>query len=113
MLSQASGRWRGQRTPPGRKAASRELKKFDFFGILWVVFLDFYLVYCIASKAKPAARQGQKVANPERIRSRKAGLPKATAVKVAGGGAAFLLHPITHKSKFANQINIVHDHNYA
>ena len=48
------------------------------------------MVYCIASKAKPAARQGQKVADPERVRTRKAGLPRATVVKVARGGAAFL-----------------------
>jgi hypothetical protein len=34
-------------------------------------------------------RQGQKVADPEWVRTRKAGLPTATSVKVARGGAAF------------------------
>ena len=55
-----------------------------------VVTTYFYaVIFVYVTKAKPAARQGQKVADPERIRFRTAGPPRATVVKVARGGLAF------------------------
>ena len=80
-----SGAWRGgvQTSDNIRYIATRKGLILEY--ITYFTYGFYCVIGATAFKAKPAVRQGRKVADPERIRSRKAGLPRVTSVKVTSG----------------------------